>query len=302
MDRNIQTFIGCESEYDDAKIVIFGAPFDSTTSYRPGTRFASSAIRNESFGLETYSPYQDRDLNDYQIYDGGDLELPFGDPNDALRQIEDYASKVLEDDKIPVMIGGEHLVTLGAVRSAAKKYEDLHIVHFDAHADLREDYLGVTLSHATVLRRCHDLVGDHKIYQFGIRSGDREEFRWAKDHVTTCKFNFATLDEVVEQLKGKPVYFTLDLDVLDPSVFPGTGTPEAGGVTFMELLEAIKKVAKLSIVAMDMNELSPIYDQTGASTAAACKILREILLLLEESKVEESKQGDSVGGLKWEER
>lgn len=279
MDRNIHTFIGCESEYQDAGIVMFGAPFDSTTSYRPGTRFASSAIRNESFGLETYSPYQDRDLTDYQIFDGGDLELPFGDPKDALNQIEAYVDTILKDEKIPVMVGGEHLVTLGAVRSAVKKYEDLHIVHFDAHADLRNDYLGVTLSHATVLRRCHDLVGDHKIFQFGIRSGDREEFRWGKDHVTTCKFNFDTLDEVIELLKGKPVYFTLDLDVLDPSVFPGTGTPEAGGVTFMELLEAIKKVSALSVVALDMNELSPVYDQTGASTAVACKVLREILLL-----------------------
>lgn len=280
MDRNIHTFIGCESEYQDADIVIFGAPFDSTTSYRPGTRFASTAIRNESFGLETYSPYQDRDLTDYNIFDGGDLELPFGDPKDALNQIEAYTSQVLADNKIPVMIGGEHLVTLGAVRSTVRKYEDLHIVHFDAHADLRNDYLGVTLSHATVLRRCHDLVGDHKIFQFGIRSGDREEFLWGKDHVTTCKFNFAALDEVIEKLKGKPIYFTLDLDVLDPSLFPGTGTPEAGGVTFMELLGAIKKAAQLSIVAMDMNELSPVYDQTGASTAVACKLLREILLLL----------------------
>ena len=281
MDRNIHTFIGCESEYKDAGIVIFGAPFDSTTSYRPGTRFASSVIRNESFGLETYSPYQDKDLIDYPIYDGGDLELPFGDPSDALMQIEEYVDQVVNDNKIPLMIGGEHLVTLGAVRSVVKKYEYLHIVHFDAHADLREEYLGVTLSHATVLHRCHDLVGDHKIFQFGIRSGDREEFRWGKDHVTTCKFNFDTLDEVVEQLQGKAVYFTLDLDVLDPSVFPGTGTPEAGGVTFMELLGAIEKVAKLNIVGADMNELSPIYDQTGASTAVACKVLREILLYLQ---------------------
>lgn len=280
MDRNIHTFIGCESEYKDADVVIFGAPFDSTTSYRPGTRFASSAIRNESFGIETYSPYQDKDLLDYQIFDGGDLELPFGDPNDALHQIEEYVDEVLKDNKIPFMIGGEHLVTLGAVRSAVKKYKDLHIVHFDAHADLRDDYLGVTLSHATVLHRCHDLVGDNKIYQFGIRSGDREEFRWGKEHVTTCRFNFDTLDEVVEKLKGKPVYFTLDLDVLDPSVFPGTGTPEAGGVTFMELLEAMKKVSALSVVALDMNELSPVYDQTGASTAVACKVLREMLLMI----------------------
>lgn len=284
MNKNVMTFIGCDSSYEEADIVLFGAPFDSTTSYRPGTRFASSAIRNESFGLETYSPYQDRDLTDYQIFDAGDLELPFGSPERALKDIEEMTEQIVSDGKIPFMIGGEHLVTLGAVRSVSKHYEDLHIVHFDAHADLREEYLGVTLSHATVLHRCHDIVGDNHIFQFGIRSGDREEFRWGKEHVYTNKFNFDTLEEVVEKLKGKPVYFTLDLDVLDPSVFPGTGTPEAGGVTFMDLLGAIEKVAKLNIVGLDMNELSPVYDQTGASTAVACKVLREILLQLEGGK------------------
>ena len=280
MDKNIHTFIGCEKEYEESQIVIFGAPFDSTTSYRPGTRFASSAIRNESFGLETYSPYQDRDLTDYNIFDGGDLELPFGTPDRALQQIQEYTSQILTDDKIPFMIGGEHLVTLGAFRSVVEKYPDVHIIHFDAHTDLRDEYLGVTLSHATVIRRCHDLIGDGRIFQFGIRSGEREEFYWAREHVSTCKFNLDTLAETVEKLKGKPVYFTLDLDVLDPSVFPGTGTPEAGGVTFLELLGAIKKVMKLNVVALDMNELSPIYDQSGASTALACKIMREILLYL----------------------
>lgn len=280
MNRNIHTFIGCEAEYEESKIVIFGAPFDSTTSYRPGTRFASSAIRNESYGVETYSPYQDKDLLDYMVFDGGDLELPFGSPERALAMIEAYAGKLLDDKKLPLMIGGEHLVTLGMVRSAVAMYPNLHILHFDAHADLREEYLGVTLSHATVMRRCHDLVGDNKIFQFGIRSGDKEEFLWAKEHVTTCKFNFETLDHVIDLLCNVPVYVTLDLDVLDPSVFPGTGTPEAGGVTFMELLEALKKVSKLNVVAFDMNELSPIYDQSGSSTALACKLLREILLML----------------------
>lgn len=282
MHKNVQTFIGCEAEYKDSGIVLFGAPFDSTTSYRPGTRFASAAIRNESYGIETYSPYQDKDLTDIQVFDAGDLELPFGAPDRALEEIEKMTEEILNDSKRPLMIGGEHLVTLGAVRAAVKKYPNLHIIHFDAHADLREEYLGVHFSHATVMHRCHDLVGNGKIYQFGIRSGDREEFRWGKEHVTTCKFNFDTLEETVEQLRkaNVPVYFTLDLDVLDPSEFPGTGTPEAGGVTFTQLLDAVLKVSKLNIVAMDMNELSPPYDQTGASTALACKLLREILLAI----------------------
>jgi len=280
MNKNIHTFIGCESDYGDSRIVVFGAPFDSTTSYRPGTRFASSAIRNESFGLETYSPYQDRDITDYHIFDGGDLELAFGSTNRALTQIEKFTAQILQDKKIPFMIGGEHLVTLGAVRSVVKEYPDVHIIHFDAHTDLRDEYLGVTLSHATVIRRCHDLVGNNRIFQFGIRSGDREEFYWAKDHVSTCRFNFDTLHSALERIGDKPVYFTLDLDILDPSVFPGTGTPEAGGVSFQELLAAIENVTKLNIVALDMNELSPVYDQSGASTALACKTLREILLYL----------------------
>lgn len=278
MNKNIETFIGCDNEYSESNIVIFGAPFDSTTSFRPGTRFASKAMRNESFGIETYSIYQDKDLEDIGVFDGGDLELRFGNPESALNDIEEFTDKIVKDNKIPCMIGGEHLVTLGAFRAVAKKYPDVHVIHFDAHADLREEYLGQRLSHATVMHRIWDIVGDNKIFQFGIRSGDKQEIYWGRDHVFTNNFNFNGLEDVVEKLKGKPVYFTLDLDVLDPSVFPGTGTPEAGGVTFMELLNAILKISKLNIVGMDINELSPIYDQSGSSTALACKVLRELIL------------------------
>ncbi len=278
MNKNVHTFIGCDCEYEDARIVIFGAPYDSTTSFRPGTRFASSAMRNESFGIETYSPYQDKDLLDIKVFDSGDLELPFGNPERALADIEERTATILADGKIPCMIGGEHLVTLGAVRAVAGKYDNLHIVHFDAHADLRDDYLGVKQSHACVLRRCHDIVGDNKIFQFGIRSGDREEFVFAQKHTFMNKFNFDGLSKAVQKIGQNPVYFTLDLDVLDPSEFPGTGTPEAGGVSFTQLLGAVSEVSKLNIVGFDINELSPVYDQTGRSTALACKLLREILL------------------------
>lgn len=281
-NRNVETFLGCDKEFDEARIVIFGAPFDSTTSYRPGTRFASRTMRAESYGLETYSPYQDLDLEDAAVFDGGDLELCFGDTNLALQDITDCTERIVRAGKLPLMIGGEHLVTLGAVQSVAKHYPDLHVIHFDAHADLRDDYLGARLSHATVLHRVWDIVGDDRIYQFGIRSGERAEFQWGSEHVHTQKFNFEGLEEVIEKLKGKPVYFTLDLDVLDPSVFPGTGTPEAGGVTFMQLLEAILKVGELTIVGCDINELSPLLDASGASTAVALKVMRELLLKLEE--------------------
>lgn len=278
MNKNVETFIGCDNNYDESKIVIFGAPFDSTTSFRPGTRFASKVMRSESFGIETYSIYQDRDLEDICIFDGGDLELSFGNPENALTDIENFTAKLINDNKIPCMIGGEHLVTLGAFRAISKKYPDIQVIHFDAHADLRDEYLGQKLSHATVMHRIWDIIGDNRIFQFGIRSGEKSEIYWGQNHVFTNKFNFHRLEQITNELKGKPVYFTLDLDVLDPSVFPGTGTPEAGGVTFMELLKAILDVSKLNIVGMDINELCPIYDQSGSSTALACKVLRELLL------------------------
>lgn len=282
MQKNVETFIGCDAEYEDAAIVLFGAPFDSTTSYRPGTRFASSAMRHESFGLETYSPYQDKDIEDYEIFDSGDLELCFGDSRKALDDIKLRAKEIIEDGKFPLLIGGEHLVTLPAVEAALEKYPDLHIVHFDAHTDLRDDYLGAKLSHACVIRRCHDLIGDGRIHQFCIRSGERAEFKFAEEHTDLHKFNFSGLSECVKDLVEKkvPVYFTIDLDCLDPSCFPGTGTPEAGGVSFLELLDAILEVTKCQVVAADVNELSPMLDASGASTALACKVLRELMLAL----------------------
>lgn len=281
LNKNVEVFMACEKEAHEADIVLFGAPFDSTTSYRPGTRFGSSAIRRESYGIECYSPYQDKDLEDTKVMDCGDLELCFGNTKKALTQIEEQAKEILDNSAIPFMLGGEHLVTLGAFRAVLEKYPDIHIIHFDAHADLREEYLGEQLSHASVIRRCWDLVGDGRIYQFGIRSGDREEFYWAKEHVTMRKFDFEGLEEVLEKLEGKPIYFTLDLDVLDPSVFPGTGTPEPGGVTFDALRKAAEKVcSRANVVACDVNELSPHYDPSGISTAAACKIVREMLLAL----------------------
>ena len=205
-----------------------------------------------------------------------------GSAKKSLEMIEERCRVILKDGKVPFMIGGEHLVTLGSMRAAVEKYPNLHIIHFDAHADLRDEYLDVKESHACVMRRCWELVGDGKIYQFGIRSGDREEFLWSKEgHVTMHPFDLNGLEDAIEALKGKPVYFTVDLDVLDPSVFPGTGTPEAGGVSFKELLDAIIKVCEgCNVIGCDVNELSPHYDQSGVSTAVAGKIVREFLIAL----------------------
>ena len=205
IQSNVETFIGCESSFEEASVVLYGAPFDSTTSFRPGARFGPSAMRHESFGLETYSPYQDRDLMDIRVFDSGDLELCFGSSEMALSDIEKRAEEILKAEKIPVLLGGEHLVTLAAVRAVFNKYPDLH-------------YLGARLSHACVLRRCHELLGDNRIHQFCIRSGERAEFQFAAKHTDFHPFTFDGLKETVRELKEKkvPVYFTIDLDCLDP--------------------------------------------------------------------------------------
>ena len=280
---NIETFIGCDADYDKSHIVLYGAPFDSTTSFRPGTRFGPSAMRHESFGLETYSPYQDADLSDFAVFDSGDMELCFGSTESTLNDIENRADHILKDQKFPLLLGGEHLVTLGAVRALIRRYPELHIIHFDAHADLRSDYLGAGLSHACVLRRCHDLLGDGRIHQFCIRSGEREEFRFAAAHTDFHPFDFQGLEQTVQTLREQklPVYFTIDLDCLDPSAFPGTGTPEAGGVSFLQLLQAIRTVCTADIVGADVTELAPSLDPGGVSTATACKVLRELIIALE---------------------
>ena len=282
-NRNVETFLGCDGTYEDSHIVIFGAPFDSTTSYRPGTRFAARTMRAESYGLETYSPYQDLDLEDACAFDGGDLELPFGDTERALDMIHTYAKNILEGGRLPFLIGGEHLVSLPAIKAAAEKHSELAVIHFDAHTDLRDEYLGNHLSHATVIRRAWDILGDGRIHQFGIRSGERAEWEWARaGHTNLHPFTFAGLSEAVTALKERPVYLTIDLDVLDPSAFPGTGTPEAGGMTFVELLKAALSVIHgCNVVACDLVELSPPLDPSGTSTATALKLLREMILALE---------------------
>lgn len=284
MKAQLNQFIGCDKSYKEADTVIFGAPYDSTTSFRPGTRFGPNAMRMESFGIETCSMLLDKDLiDDTKVFDAGDIELPFGAPQPALKMIEKKARQILKDGKRPFLLGGEHLVTLPVVKATLEKYPDLVIIHFDAHADLREDYLGNPLSHACVLRRCHDLLGDNRIYQFGIRSGTREEREFMREgHVTTELFSDKTLKDVVKKIDPKtPVYLTIDMDVLDPSEFPGTGTQEAGGFDYLQLVEDMRLIcSSLNIVAIDNVELNPGLDSSGRSTALACKFLREELLSL----------------------
>ena len=273
-------FIAFDAPYEDAELVLFGIPYDGTTSFRPGTRFGPPAVRQDSFGIETYSPYFDQDLEDYKLCDLGDIELAFGNAARVMDTIERFVRPIALDGKKIFSIGGEHLVTYPVFKAVYEKHPDLAVIHFDAHTDLREDYMGEKLSHASVIKRIWDHLGDGSIFQFGIRSGLREEFEWAKSHTHLEKFSAETLPEMVKRIGTRPVYLTVDLDVLDPSVFSGTGTPEPGGLSFNALIDALKAMKGLKIVAADAVELAPHYDHSGVSTAVACKLVREMSLLM----------------------
>ncbi len=276
-----KNFIGCDSDYKNSDIVLFGAPYDGTVSFREGAKDAPQAIRESGEnGIETYSPYQDKDFDDLYVYDFGDLSFAHSSPEKMVETVAQCAREIVADDKLPVMIGGEHLVSLGAVIALYEKYPDLHIITLDAHADLRDEYLGQRLSHATVMRRVYDVVGSGRLFQFGIRSGERAEFEWAKKYGSLHKFNCSELATAIYQTSGSPVYLSIDLDVLDPATLPGTGTPEAGGLSFDELLDAIMKLSDCNIVGADITELSPPCDPSGVSTIVACKVLRELLVAI----------------------
>lgn len=286
MNKVDLSFQSCNKTYEESDVVIFSVPMDATTSFRPGTRLAGNAIRVDSIGVEWYSPYRDRDLKSYNTVDIGDLDLPIGDVETCLDIIYDTSKQILKDNKMPMMIGGEHLVSYPVIKAVYEKYPNLHVIHLDAHTDLRESFFGRELSHATFMRQAHKFLGDGRIYQFGIRSGDKHEFEWANEgHITMRKFDFVGLDEVVKKLKDVPVYITIDLDVLDPSVCPGTGTPEPGGMQYKDLLWAFDQFEKLNhLVACDIVELAPMLDPSGASTAVAAKTLRELILILHKNK------------------
>ena len=280
----MNTFMSMDCIYEEADVVVFGAGFDGTTSNRPGTRFASSAMRSEFYGLETYSPKLDLDLDNKKICDIGDLELSIGDTDKVLDEIYQGTKFIVDDNKIPFMIGGEHLVTLPAFKAVYEKYKDIYVLHFDAHTDLREEYNNNKNSHATVIKRIWDIIGDDRIYQFGIRSGTKEEFDFAlkQKHTYMEVSTIDTFGDIIKSLENKKVYLTIDLDVLDPSIFPGTGTPEPGGITYKEIEDIFKilKDSNIKLVGCDIVELSPHYDNTNVSTITACKILRELSLVL----------------------
>ncbi len=272
-------FLGACEDYAGSKAVLVGLPMDYTVSLRPGTRFGPQQIRNISYGLELYSPYQDKSLVNLPYYDAGDIFLPFGNTVESLKRIEEVAREIFAKRKFPLFLGGEHLVTLPLVKACVEKYPDLVVFHFDAHTDLREVFEGEELSHATVLRKAAKLLAPKNLYQFGIRSGVKEEFEFAKQetHLYLDEI-FPALDRAVKEVEEKPVYVTLDIDVVDPAFAPGTGTPEPGGCTSREIMKALFAMKDLNVVGMDLVEVAPAYDSSERTTILAAKIVREALL------------------------
>ena len=272
LDRN---WMAQNPDYETSDIIMLGLPFDGTVSYRTGSRFAPEQIRLASWGLEEYSPLFDKELSDVNFHDAGDLEFPLGNTYKTLEQIETNVREIYKDGKRVFGIGGEHLVTLPEVKVVSEFYKDLAVVHFDAHTDLREEYLGEKMSHSAVIRHISKFVNPQNIKQIGIRSGMKEEWDFMRLNNTLCH-KYSDIDT----LKDKPVFVTVDLDCLDTSIMPGTGTPEAGGMTFNELTGWFKYLKDFNIVGADVVELAPDYDASGASTAVATKVIRELLMAM----------------------
>lgn len=275
-------FIKSYPSFEESQVVLYGMPMDWTVSYRPGSRFGPARIREVSIGLEEYSAYLDRELEEVKYFDAGDIPLPFGNAQKSLDLIEEFVDKVLAEEKFPLGMGGEHLVSWPVIKAMYKKYPDLAIIHMDAHTDLRTDYEGEPLSHSTPIRKAAELIGPQNVYSFGIRSGMKEEFEWAKEvgmHIS--KFDVhKPLIEVLPQLSGRPVYVTIDIDVLDPAHAPGTGTVDAGGITSRELLASIHEIARsnVNVVGADLVEVAPIYDNSEQTANTASKLIREMIL------------------------
>ena len=272
-----QTFISAKASLKEATAVILGCPYDGSASFRPGARFGPSAIRRASWGIETYSPYFKKDLTRFPIHDMGDLELPLGEKKASLDLIRKALRKILSAEKFPILLGGDHLITLPIIEEVVRIHPDLHLIHIDAHTDLREDYLGETLSHSTVMRKVVDRLGKGRLFQVGIRSGTEEEFDLARKMKSLVPLEQTFLRSMAKILKGKPVYISLDLDVVDPSLLPGVGTPEPGGLTFQELLSLFKDLQNLHVIGFDLVELTPDYDPTQISSVTASVILREMI-------------------------
>jgi agmatinase len=260
------------------RVGLFGVPYDGTTSFRPGARFGPAAIREVSSGIETYCPQLDLDLEDLAFADLGALAIPHGAPEPVLAAVEQATSSVLELGLAPLMLGGEHSISSGAVAAVARRHPALVLVQLDAHADLRQEWLGSRHNHACAMRRCLEVLPSGTLRQIAIRSGTRDEFQELRSSGRLVAIE--AMAAALRPLRGSPLYLTVDLDWFDPAVLPGTGTPEPGGFHWGDFAQLVEELRHHHLVGADVVELAPQLDPSGVSAVLAAKVVRSLLLLL----------------------
>ena len=281
-DNESAIFMGAKRNPDDCSIGIFGVNYDGTCSYKSGTRFGPNAIRLVSTCLETFCPRLGKDLEDFNYVDFGSLEIDKNDSKSVIKSVKSATDFIMSKRLTPIMLGGEHSITSGAIEALVNKYPDLILIQLDAHADLRNSYMGNEHSHACAMQRCLDVLPEKKILQVGIRSGTKEEFKIMGQHNQLVKFlpgeNAQELKKALLPYSNSPIYLTIDLDWFDPSLLPGTGTPEPGGFFWNDFEVILETLKNFRIVASDIVELSPEIDNSGVSSVVAAKVLRSLIM------------------------
>lgn len=295
MANEFQPFMGASYSQTLRKdgIHLIGFPFDGTASFRKGTRLGPQAIRDVSEGIETFSPYLSKDLEDLNnFFDLGDLDIKdqseksYLQGNNAFKNLLAMRNYDLVKHNIKIIaLGGEHSISYCFIKEALAAYPNLVLIHLDAHADLRDGYLGFKYSHASIIRRTLDHFGEnHQLIQYGIRSGTKEEYEWMNEYKTNCHSRTEFFDKIKNIDQETPVYLTLDLDFFDPSYFPGTGTPEPGGEDFHCFIGLCKLLMNKNLIGADVVELAPNIDSTGNSSVFAAKVVRELTLCMNKNK------------------
>jgi agmatinase len=274
-------FLGARPDPAGADIVLYGIPFEGRVNQRKGAFQGPGEIRRASDLIETYAPRLDGDLADLVLADAGDVQVPDLPPRDALAAVATELRQVLVPTQRWVLLGGDHTTTAAVVEVALQHYPDLRVVQFDAHPDLRTEYLGEAWNYASAMTRVLDHLGPDRLYQIGLRTGDREE--WVPSRGTRLFPGWAGSAEdaaasIAEELVGQPLYVTIDIDVLDPSIVPGTGAPEPGGITVTDLLAALRHLARARVIGFDLVEVSPRWDPSGRSGITAAAIVRDAIL------------------------
>jgi agmatinase len=274
-------FLGARPDPAGADIVLYGIPFEGRVNQRKGAFQGPGEIRRASDLIETYAPRLDGDLADLVLADAGDVQVPDLSPRDALAAVATELRQVLVPTQRWVLLGGDHTTTAAVVEVALQHYPDLRVVQFDAHPDLRTEYLGEAWNYASAMTRVLDHLGPDRLYQIGLRTGDREE--WVPPRGTRLFPGWAgsaqdAAASIAEELVGQPLYVTIDIDVLDPSIVPGTGAPEPGGITVTDLLAALRHLAGARVIGFDLVEVSPRWDPSGRTGVTAAAIVRDAIL------------------------